>query len=476
MEKMTELKNAALAERELDALVSSIPESEKPSGARKPQRPVIAFYLPQYHPIPENDEFWGKGFTEWRNVSMAKPQYKGHYQPHIPADLGFYDLRLPEVRAQQAELAARYGLGGFCYHHYWFHGRRVLERPFQEVLKSGEPDFPFCLNWANENWTRRWDGGDASILIDQKYSDEDSAAHVRSLYPAFNDKRYIRLNDRPLFLIYNLASIPDPKRVTDVMRETMIKDGMGEIHICAAETFAGRIDPRPFGMDSAVEFPPHHCWRFGTESEWQRFDFTGPFEGSLNDYRMLIHDEIERATPEFPLFRTVVPGWDNTARRNSQATILVNSTPELYGEWLYHMLEWTKRAHPDSDAPVFVNAWNEWAEGCHLEPDQIYGYSHLEATQEAIERSRTASEDGHNVLVERDKFWLKFISRRGLGWPATRPELPYELPPPDLSKISITKFLYQWVVNDRARFPALRRATTPFVRPMLRWLSHDHLE
>lgn len=475
---MTELKKAAITGQTDGGLISPGAVSrETIQHSTRPKNPVIAFYLPQFHPIPENDRFWGKGFTEWHNVSSAKPQYKGHYQPHIPADLGFYDLRLPEIRNAQAELAKQYGLGGFCYHHYWFHGRRVLERPFQDVLQSGEPDFPFCLNWANENWTRRWDGGDKSVLIDQRYSDEDSAAHIRSLYPAFNDKRYIRLNDRPLFLIYNLASIPDPRRVTDVMRNTMAKDGMGELHLCAAETFAGRIDPRPFGMDSAVEFPPHHCWRLGIESDWRRFDFNDSFRGSLNDYRMLIHDELLRETPTFPLFRTVVPGWDNTARRGVDATVLVNSTPELYGEWLYHMIEWTKRAHPNSDAPVFVNAWNEWAEGCHLEPDQAYGLSHLEATREAVARSNIGSGDAeYAALVQRDQFWLKFMSRRGLGWPAADPEAPLEPPPPDLSKISITRFLHQWFVNDRARIPPLRRALAPFARPLLRFMSHDRLE
>ncbi len=173
----------------------------------------IAFHLPQFHPIPENDEWWGKGFTEWTNVAKATPRFPGHYQPHLPADLGFYDLRLPEARAAQAELAARYGIYGFCYYHYWFSGRRLLERPVNEIWKSGEPDFPFCLCWANENWTRQWDGQNAQVLLEQHYSAADDLAHIRSLIPLFKDRRYIRVADRPLLLVYRASRLPEPEKL-----------------------------------------------------------------------------------------------------------------------------------------------------------------------------------------------------------------------------------------------------------------------
>lgn len=451
--------------------------------SRAPNYPVIAFYLPQFHPIPENDEFWGSGFTEWANVTTAQPQFKGHYQPHLPADLGFYDLRTPEVREQQAELARKYGISGFCYHHYWFHGRRVLDRPFAEVLASGKPNFPFCLNWANENWTRRWDGGDNQVLIQQKYSDADSKAHIRSLYAAFVDQRYIRLNGKPLFLIYNIASIPDPRRVTDVMRETMVRDGMGEIHLCAAETFAGRIDPRPAGFDSAVEFPPHHAWRSGVETDYGFVNFLREFSGSLNDYRMVMHDALERAAPEFPLFRTVVPSWDNTARRKHRATMLLNSTPDLFGEWLYHMGVWTRRQFPRNDAPIFVNAWNEWAEGCHLEPDLAYGHNFLIATRRAIERAAqyqvsyvpgaTQPREIYDDVLERDRFWLKYMSRRAVGWPAVQPD--DGRPRYVLDEVCITRFLHHWLGNKRARLPFLRKLLAPIIKPLLRRLSSENI-
>ena len=179
---------------------------------------AIAFYLPQYHPIPENDQWWGKGFTEWRNVTRARPLYPRHYQPHLPADLGFYDLRLPEVRQAQAELAHAFGLHGFCYYHYWFNGRRVLQRPFEDVLASGEPDFPFCLCWANENWTRRWDGSDDEILLEQIYSEQDDRDHLLSLLTAFRDPRYIRIEGKPLFLVYRTSALPHPARTAEIWR------------------------------------------------------------------------------------------------------------------------------------------------------------------------------------------------------------------------------------------------------------------
>jgi len=461
---------------------------------RRNRHPVIAFYLPQYHPFAENDQFWGAGFTEWHNVSKAYALFEGHQQPHHPSELGFYDLRVPEVRERQAQLAREHGLAGFCYHHYWFHGRRVMQRPFEEVVHSGKPDFPFCLNWANENWTRRWDGGNNEILINQKYSDQDSANHIRSLYAAFNDRRYIRLNGKPLFLIYNIGSIPEPRRVTDVMRETMIRDGMGDLHLCAAETFAGRVDPRIHGFDSAVEFPPHQVWRTGIHSERSHFRFYTDFTGTLIDYRMVFHDSLTRRTPDFKLFRTVVPSWDNTARLKHRSTVLTNASPELYSEWLYHMLEWTRRNHPGEDAPIFVNAWNEWAEGCHLEPDQTYGRSYLRATRDAILRSNakswavgglpqsfesnvpvSLSEDPHASLVERDKFWLKYMSLRGLGWPAASDEEVHSNRK-RLDEISITRFLYHWLARQTPRLRRTRRASALLLNPLLKRLSSEDLD
>ena len=218
---------------------------------------AVAFYLPQYHPNPENDAFWGAGFTEWHNVVRARPRFRGHAQPHLPADLGFYDLRLDAVREAQARLARKAGLHGFCYYHYWFAGRRVLHHPMEAVLASGRPDFPFMLCWANENWTRAWDGGPQAVLLRQSYSDDDTRAHAHHLIPAFSDPRYIRIHNRPVFAIYCLDDIPDPIRWTGLFRDTLMREGI-DPYLIRVERYLDR-DRRPpaaLGCDAALEFQP----------------------------------------------------------------------------------------------------------------------------------------------------------------------------------------------------------------------------
>ena len=219
---------------------------------------LIAFHLPQFYPTPYNDEWWGKGFTEWTNVTKARPRFRGHYQPHLPADLGFYDLRLPEARDAQAALAAEYGIYGFCYYHYWFNGKMLLERPVNEILKLGSPDFPFCLCWANENWTRVWDGRDKKVLMQQAYSPQDDLMHVRWLSEVFSDSRYIRVGGKPMFLVYRSAALPEPKRTTERWREEAVRLGIGDLHLCLVENNFGDpiVDPTAQGFDAAVEFQP----------------------------------------------------------------------------------------------------------------------------------------------------------------------------------------------------------------------------
>src|SRR5215471_1865027 len=220
---------------------------------------IIAFYLPQFHPIPENDRWWGQGFTEWTNVAKARPLFRGHHQPHLPADLGFYDLRVPEVRQEQADMARQYGISGFCYYHYWFHGRRLLSRPFDEVLASGRPNFPFCLCWANENWTRSWDGTDREVLLPQRHSPEDDRAHIEYLLQAFQDMRYVRIDGRPLFLVYRTELLPDPARTAEIWRQRAHVAGIGDLYLARVESFVSDTDPRAIGFDAAIEFAPD--WR-----------------------------------------------------------------------------------------------------------------------------------------------------------------------------------------------------------------------
>ena len=360
---------------------------------------AIAFYLPQFHPIPENDQWWGPGFTEWRNVANARPLFPGHYQPHLPADLGFYDLRLPEVREAQAALASQHGISGFCYYHYWFNGRRILERPFAEVLASGKPDFPFCLCWANENWTRVWDGGEQDILLQQHYSTDDDRAHIQALIPSFADARYIRIDGRPLFLVYRTELLPEPARTADIWRSEVSKAGLGDLYLARVENFASRVDPRVIGFDASVEFAPDGA-------NVGKIKFRGPVhrllassgllpgvyvDGKVVNYRAMMLGMLGKPDPAFTRFRCVTPMWDNTARRRTGARIYVGSTPKLYEAWLTETAKQTIEKFPPGERLVFVNAWNEWAEGCHLEPDLKWGRQYLDATKAALEAVNDAA-------------------------------------------------------------------------------------
>ncbi len=359
---------------------------------------AIAFYLPQFHPIPENDSWWGAGFTEWRNVANARPQIKGHYQPHVPADLGYYDLRLPETRTAQADLARYYGIHGFCYYHYWFNGRRILERPFEEVLEDGEPDFPFCLCWANENWTRRWDGGDKEILLQQSYSAEDDRAHIESLIPAFRDPRYIRVNGKPVFLVYQTALLPNPAETASMWRKIVREAGLEGLFLIHVENVTAAswqkpiLDPRQIGFDAAVRFAPdtrvlgRALWngRKYAPVRWLRMVESGYGVHMVHSYENLVERTIRSETVEYPRYPCVAPSWDNTARRKQGATIYLGSDPAIYGRWISYAVNHVKQNFAGDERLLFINAWNEWAEGCHLEPDIAFGHGYLEETKNAL--------------------------------------------------------------------------------------------
>lgn len=351
---------------------------------------LIAFYLPQFHPIPENDKWWGKGFTEWTNVVKAKPLIAGHYQPHIPADLGFYDLRLTETRQSQAELARRYGIYGFCYYHYWFNGKRLLERPFNEVLSSGKPDFPFCLCWANEEWTRAWDGRSGETLIAQSYNKQDDIRHIHWLINAFKDERYIRVDGKPLFLVYRASKLPNSINTTTIWREECIEAGIGDIFLARVESMTEEynIDPLKNGFDAAVEFQPrwsnlgpplkHNILnrillKIGIRRQYIMHRFY--------DYNSIVNRMLKETKSSYRKFFCVCPQWDNSPRREKNAVILLNSTPAHYGRWLTAAI---KKSLTADNKILFINAWNEWAEGNHLEPCQKWGRGYLEATRKAL--------------------------------------------------------------------------------------------
>jgi lipopolysaccharide biosynthesis protein len=336
---------------------------------------VVAFYLPQFHPIPENDAWWGKGFTEWTNVGKAKPLFVNHYQPHVPADLGYYDLRVPETRQAQAELARHYGVSAFCYWHYWFYGRRLLELPFNEVLRLGQPDFPFCLGWANQSWSSIWHGlTDSRTLIEQTHSEDDDAKHFKFLIPAFRDHRYYKINGRNLFLIYNPYYLPDAKRFTEHWRQLAREAELPDFHFVAHL----QSEWERFGCDSSVTGAPF-TWFPAPE-----LDVTMVVPGIEKPRIKLYSDYVDfmastnPGDKESPL---VIPNWDNTPRSGVLGNMLHCSTPELFAR---HLRDGLHKASVREDKMVFIKAWNEWGEGNHMEPDLLYGLSYLQVLRDCL--------------------------------------------------------------------------------------------
>jgi O-antigen biosynthesis protein len=345
----------------------------------RPTPRPIAFYLPQFHPIPENDRWWGEGFTEWTNVVKAEPLFPGHYQPHMPADLGFYDLRLPDVRDAQADLAEAYGIHGFCYYHYWFHGKRLLEKPFEQVLKSGEPSFPFCLCWANEPWSRRWDGRPHDVLQHQSYSTADDVEHIRWLLPALADPRAITIDGKPVFIVYQAQDLPEPARTVDIWREEVARAGLPGLYLMTVETgWDAGWDATKVGFDAKILFQP----QFSVLDQVPTL-FVGPETMRVYDYETAWRALVDPEPASYKRFETVCARWDNSPRQGANGVVLHRSTPEGYGEWLTTAISRVLR-EPEDQRIIFVNAWNEWAEGAHLEPDQLYGRGYLEATRRAL--------------------------------------------------------------------------------------------
>jgi hypothetical protein len=352
---------------------------------------ALAFYLPQFHPIPENDEWWGKGFTEWTNVTRTQPLFPGHYQPHVPGELGYYDLRVPEVREAQAALAAEHGISGFVYYHYWFHGKQLLERPFQEVLASGSPDFPFALCWANEEWTRNWDAQTGRVLMPQHYSHEDDLEHIRWLADAFADDRYIKIDGRPLMLIYRAAQLPNPKRTAEIWRTEAQKLGFPDLYLCWVESHGPPPGgPGAFGLDATVSFMPPSGERLFEPQEGTRGH-------RILDYNSAYRAELKQAPAPWKRFPSVMVEWDNTARRQRAATIFTGANPEAYERWLRATVDSVAHVR-DEENYLFILAWNEWAEGNHLEPDRRYGRAFLEATRSVMLGSTEDTTSGRGEL------------------------------------------------------------------------------
>ncbi|WP_316786274.1 glycoside hydrolase family 99-like domain-containing protein [Pedobacter frigiditerrae] len=351
----------------------------------------IAIHLPQFHPFPENDEWWGKGFTEWTNVVKGKPLFEGHYQPHLPADLGFYDLRLAEARLAQINLAKEYGIYGFCYYHYWFNGKRLMQEPLDRMLLNKEEDFPFMLCWANENWTRRWDGQEQEVLMKQNYSEADDIAHIHFLINHFfSDVRYIKVDGKPFVAIYRPDLFPDISRTLAVWRQEALKLGLEGLHIAYFQSFNNNTPPGTLGFDMAINFEPSYANKpypeFSLLSKLynkvgiKRYDFAN----GIYSYAKLVENAMNRFIVNKDIYPGITPMWDNAARRKANATIFKGSTPELYGKWLQHIVSKYKLANAPNKY-LFINAWNEWAEGNHLEPCQKWGKRYLEMTKSKID-------------------------------------------------------------------------------------------
>ncbi len=353
---------------------------------------VLAIHLPQFHPFEQNDEWWGKGFTEWTNVASARKLFNGHYQPHVPADLGFYDLRLPETRLQQAAMAAAHNIDGFCYYHYWFSGTRLMKEPVDAILESGQPDFPFCFFWANESWSRRWVGEEKEVLIRQEYSFEDDRKHAEWLVKAFADKRYIKVDGRPLFLIYKPFDLPDPRKTISVFEEVCKAHGVDKPYFVASNSHNMDIDPRTMGFDHAIHFQTRHhvLSQFmndgPTLKKFLRNLSKGILSPSLKVYDYKDYKaRIRKLNFSYEGFPCVMVGFDNTARRGDKAIIITNQNVEDFKTSLLDAVHDVKDFQPEEKL-IFINAWNEWAEGNHLEPDLKDGLSYLQAVKEVFRK------------------------------------------------------------------------------------------
>ena len=362
----------------------------KDSYVRKENDPkVIAFYLPQFHQIPENNEWHGKGFTEWTNVTKAVPQFIGHHQPQLPIDVGFYDLASPKVMYRQVELAKQYGLYGFCFHYYWFSGgKRLLETPIFNWLNNKDLDFPFCLCWANENWSKLWDGGNREVLLKQESKAEDAEDFFRDILPFLQDERYIRMEGKPMLTIYrpNLFEKEEMLKFSAKLRELSVKAGLPGLwlNMVGVDYFEGTASE--WGFDGLVEFPPMritHLRKYVTDGNPINPDYKGfvyTMEESIDNGSIF-----ENKVTDVPVFRGCFPRWDNTARKAYSNASTYLQSPEVFRKWLSGLLKWTKENNPSDKQLVFVNAWNEWAEGAQLEPDSRYGYAYLQAVKDAME-------------------------------------------------------------------------------------------
>lgn len=371
----------SLLAREAGFDIRSAPVAPPSVPARPRSLKTVAFYLPQFHPIPENDLWWGKGFTEWTNVTRARQLFRAHYQPRVPTELGYYDLRLEDTQIAQAELARDFGIHGFCFYYYWFAGKKLLNHPIEQMAKSTRIDAGFCACWANENWSRNWDGQNRHVLMEQAYTLDSNIALIQELIPMMKDPRWIRQNGKPVMMVYRISIIPNWMETAAAWRDECRKAGLGEIHLCAVrfglETLQG--PPQDYGLDSYVLFPPHEAARLDLRDKVH--DLHKDFNGQIFDYTAVVDGDLEVFSEgyDWPVHRGAMLGWDNTARRLTDARVFHGATPYGFRRWMKGILQQEQDLNPNEESLVFINAWNEWAEGTYLEPDQRWGRNYLRA-------------------------------------------------------------------------------------------------
>lgn len=359
---------------------------------------IFAHYLPQFHRIPENSEWWGKGFTEWTNVARAKPLFPGHNQPNLPADLGFYDLTNVEVMREQATLAKKYGVDGFNFYFYWFNGRRILESPVQRFLDSNIKH-EFSLTWANESWSRRWDGSDKEVLLAQEYGKDFEAQIFSDLLPYLKDKRYLRVNDEPVLSIYRAQDLPDPEGSINKLKSEALRAGFRGLHVIAVESF-GLDSPKQVGADALMEFPPH-----GLPPQVAKNKIRGTvanFTGRFLDYEKAVYYSVAKPQQDFLHYRGLIPSWDNTPRVGERASLFIGATPEHFQTWLTFLYALSIDRGQEI---LFINAWNEWAEGAHLEPNLLHGVAFLEA----VKNAKQLGQHGFQALPDSEKHKLEAL-------------------------------------------------------------------
>lgn len=368
--------------------------TDKPYICKKNTPKLISFYLPQYHSFPENDEWFGRGFSEWSNVAKAVPQYTGHYQPHLPIDVGFYNLETTDIMKRQIELAKMYGIYGFSFYYYWFSGKKIMEKPIEAFLKDKSLDMPFFIFWANEHWTRLWgNGAQNEILYEQKLHESDAKKFMDDILPYMKDNRYIKLNNKPLLIICNpqLYKLEIFTKFIKDIRKIAKENGFDDLHIMTLRKSYMikqnlKKTLREYNLDAMMEFIPGDVG--GSEFDLKSEKIMNPkFSGTCYDVEKYIKDKKYLFETNCRLYKGCFPHWDNTARKCYKKAWIFESTPQLYKTWLKDIINWTKEHNPPEEQFVFINAWNEWAEGAHLEPDQKYGYAYLQATKEALEET-----------------------------------------------------------------------------------------